>query len=136
VGKIVEQFSVDQRRGQKRQWAEKWLEIRLQSPVDDELLKVLVAERELKFPTSGRGNQKFYPTQGCAEETTVRVLWNGRSDIVVPKLENALAVLSDLVGIHDAEIRDQVDMVRLSDAEFSKHLSEMCANGNFISAVA
>ena len=92
---------------QKTHWVERYLEIRLNSPLPEELRKTLDAESNRKPPTEGFSSAKrYYPSPVSIDDQIIRVLWYGRHDVIKPSIDQALDVLGRSVAVHAAIVID------------------------------
>lgn len=121
--------------GREVHWTERRLEIRLESPVPDEFRQALEAERRRKPPAEGFIRARsYYPSPVSIDERTIRILWNGRHDVVKPSIERALDMLGRLVDVHGTAVLDRREVEDLSNSEFDDLILELCQSGNRMAA--
>ena len=122
-------------RWQKIYWTERHLEIRLKAPVPEALRRVLEAEAARKPPYEGYSRSKrYHPSSVSVDDRTIRILWNGRHDVVKPSIDKVLDLLGHNVSQNSAVQFDR-QPEELDDDEFDDFILGLCQSGNRMEAI-
>lgn len=133
VGQQMRQFAVPSGSGRTRHWKERRLEIRLRDPVPPEFITALQTQPEWSETWYGRRRNDASPVS--CDERTIRILWSGPHDLIVPRINRALAILGRIVPVHDTSVVDRRQPMHLTDSQFDDHVLELCQAGNRIDAI-
>lgn len=136
VGEQTRRVSMPSNEGGRTVWKERRLEFRLHRSVPEQFRKALDAERRRRPPAVGMVRQKYYhPSPVSCDEQTIRILWNGRSEVVTPSLSKALAVLSTMIQRHETLASESVSADCMTDAELDDLIIQLCLSGARIEAI-
>ena len=120
-----------------RRWTQHSLEIRLREPIPGEIVDALDAQRRRQPPAVGVVRKKsYYPSPVTNPDgRTLRILWQGRYDMVKPSIDAAVQTLSQYVAQHTEELLDRSKPEEMSAGEFDNLVLNLCESGAKIDAV-
>ncbi|MFT5526995.1 MAG: hypothetical protein ACI9HK_004977 [Pirellulaceae bacterium] len=136
IGKQDRKLSSSVGNGRRTHWAERRLEMRLKEPVPEDLRRALDTEISGRARSyKSRPTTRNYPSPINLDGDTIQVLWNGRTDVIKPSIEHAIAELGKLVAVHETAAPDPIEPADLDKQQFDKLILQLCQSGDRITAV-